>query len=404
VLKHLAKALWQEKRRVTSASPYFFPASSSARHSNFYSERKDTKMSSLLEMRVGRSIRFLIATACVTTIALACVSLASAQGGGVDSTGTGGRHSIVGRIYFPSGRRSDIQVKVKLQSYGAGELTALSDMNGSFAFKGLNPGSYVVIVDGGDDYEPFQETVYIETDGNTSRNGIRLPVMPRSYNVQVSLQPKRGTSTKAGVLNAGLANVPEAAAKLYEMAVQLADAKETAKAIESLNEALRLFPNFPLALNELGVQFLKLGQPDKAIEPLRSATRLAPTAFTPRLNLGTALLESNQFADAENELREALKISSTPPAHMYLGLTLICVKRYDEAQHELETAISTGGENLGQVHRYLGGIYWRLAGESGQKRDYARAVNEFETYLRLTPNAPDAERIRGTIKELRTKS
>ena len=90
---------------------------------------------------------------------------------------------------------------------------------------------------------------------------------------------------------------------------------------------------------------------------------------------------------------------------MYLGLTLIGSKRYPEAQRELETAVSNGGENLGQAHRYLGGLYWRLADESRQKQDYVRAINEFETYLRLTPNAPDAQRIRETIKnDLRPKS
>ena len=81
---------------------------------------------------------------------------------------------------------------------------------------------------------------------------------------------------------------------------------------------------------------------------------------------------------------------------MYLGLTVISAKKIDEARVELETAVATGGANLGQAHKFLGGIYW-------QKHEYRRAIDEFETYLRLTPNAPDAERIRGTINELRAK-
>ena len=142
---------------------------------------------------------------------------------------------------------------------------------------------------------------------------------------------------------------------------------------------------------------MKVGQADKAVDPLRSASKLSPDALTPKLNLGVALLETQQYAEAEAQLRDALKIGSTPTTHMYLGLTLVKVKRYDEAQLELETAISNGGENLAQAHRYLGGIYW-------QKHENRRAIDEFETYLRLTPNAPDAERVRGTIKDLRAKS
>ena len=45
---------------------------------------------------------------------------------------------------------------------------------------------------------------------------------------------------------------------------------------------------------------------------------------------------------------------------------------------------------------YLGGLYWR-------KKDYARAVEQLEKYLLLTPNAPDAERVRATVKDLRDR-
>jgi regulator of sirC expression with transglutaminase-like and TPR domain len=48
------------------------------------------------------------------------------------------------------------------------------------------------------------------------------------------------------------------------------------------------------------------------------------------------------------------------------------------------------------AHKYLGGIYWGL-------RDYKRAANELETYLKLVPKAADAERTRAAIKDLRTK-
>jgi regulator of sirC expression with transglutaminase-like and TPR domain len=36
-------------------------------------------------------------------------------------------------------------------------------------------------------------------------------------------------------------------------------------------------------------------------------------------------------------------------------------------------------------------------------RDYKRAADELETYLKLVPNAADAERTRATIKDLRAK-
>ncbi len=82
----------------------------------------------------------------VLLVLLPLLSASAQSGGGVDQTGTGGRHTIQGRIYFPSGRRSDTRVKVKLENFNAGELSVLSDPNGSFVFRGLESGSYIVVV------------------------------------------------------------------------------------------------------------------------------------------------------------------------------------------------------------------------------------------------------------------
>src|SRR5437016_1226341 len=302
-------------------------------------------------------------------IVLCLPAAASAQGSGRESTGNGGNHIIQGKIFFPSGRRAEGNIQIKLQSFGEGEISTIADSSGSFTFTSLLPGNYTVVINAGNDYEVAREGVTIDSDLNLSRSGVSLNSGSRRYTVMVTLQVKALKFGKSG---------------------------DSEKAIENLKAAISLFPRFPLALNELGVQYLIAGQAGKAVEPLRSASKLVPDAFSPKLNLGIALLETNQIPDAEAQLRDALKITATPTAHMYLGLTLIKAKRFDEARTELETAISMGGGNLAQAHRFLGGIYW-------QKHEYRRAIDEFETYLRLTPNAPDAERIRGTINELRAK-
>jgi len=345
----------------------------------------------LLLKRLNPNREFLI-----LLIVLCLPGSASAQGSGRESTGNGGNHIIQGKIFFPSGRRAEGNIQIKLQAFGEGEITTIADSSGSFTFTSLLPGNYTVVINAGNDYEVVREGVTIDSDLNLSRSGVSLNSGSRRYTVMVTLQVKALNRAKASVVNAALAEVPQDARALYEKALQFGKLGDSAKAIENLKAALSLFPKFPLALNELGVQYLTIGQAGKAVDPLRSAAKLSPDAFTPKLNLGIALLETNQIPDAEAQLRDALKITAMPTAHMYLGLTLVKAKRFDEARTELETAISTGGGNLGQAHKFLGGIYW-------QKHEYRRAIDEFETYLRLTPNAPDAERIRGTINELRAK-
>src|ERR1043166_4745310 len=61
------------------------------------------------------------------------------QGNGRDTTGTGGNHVITGKIFFPSGRRADGSIQVKLQSFGEGEITAMADSSGSLSFSSLSP-------------------------------------------------------------------------------------------------------------------------------------------------------------------------------------------------------------------------------------------------------------------------
>jgi len=321
---------------------------------------------------------------------------AYAQGSGKSSTGTGGSHVIQGYIFFPSGRKADNTIVVKLESLQYAELQVIPDSSGAFTFSALAPGSYTVVINAGNDYEVSREGVYIDSDLNLSRMGVRLPATSRRYTVMVHLRPKEGGGPgKPAVVNAALAEVPEKARKLYETGVEQSHADDTAKAAESFKEAVALYPNFPLALNELGVQYLKLREIDKAIEALKQACKLNPEAFASRLNLGIALLESKQFSQAEQELREALKRnSSAATAHMYLGIALLRQNKYEEAEKELLVAAEANTAHLGMANYYLGGIYWR-------KKDYPHAVEQLEKYLAATPNAPDAERVRGTIKELR---
>jgi len=321
----------------------------------------------------------------------------NAQGSGKNSTGTGGIHVIQGYIFFPSGRRAEGTIIVKLQSLQYAELQVIPDSSGAFTFSQLAPGSYTVVVNAGDEYEIYQDNVFIDSDLNMSRMGVRLPPNTQRHTVMAHLQMKIKAAVKPGVVNAALAAVPDKARKLYERGLEEARSDNAAKAANTLKDAVTLYPNFPLALNELGVQYLKLRQVNKAIEVLREAVRLNPDNAISRLNLGIALLEAKQFGHAEEQLHEAVKHNNnSATAHMYLGIALLRESKFDEAEKELLVATQANAAQLGMANYYLGGLYWR-------KKDYPRAVEQLEKYLASTPNAPDAERVRTTIKDFRSR-
>ncbi|HEU4797264.1 MAG TPA: tetratricopeptide repeat protein, partial [Pyrinomonadaceae bacterium] len=287
-----------------------------------------------------------------------------------------------------------------LESPGVGELTVLSDANGNFAFQSLRPGNYSVVVEGNEQFESVRERIFIDPSVITTGRGPASYPMSRPFNVQIYLRPKTETSPtyKPGVLNAALANVPKPAIELYEKGVALAQQGETEKAIEQLRRAVALHANFGLALNELGVQYLKRGELDKAADAFTKVLQLAPDAPEPSLNYGIVLLNQKKFAEAETQLRSAVKVNGNSfTAHQYFGIALIYVKNYTEAEAELRRAIELGGAKASQAHYYLGGLYWRTG-------NFRQAADELDTYLKLEPKAANADKVRTTVKELRSKS
>ncbi len=342
---------------------------------------------------VTRSLTLLVA------VLLACAA-ARAQGSGVEPSGTGGQHSIQGRIIYSSGKRAEMRMKIRLESSSYGDMTVLSDPNGSFSFRALKPGNYTVVIDGGDEYETVREPVFIEASNIRMRRGgtVGMP-MARPFTLQIYMQPKNQSAAqhRPGMVNAALAGLPKPAVELYEKALESARKGESRKAVEQLKGALAVHPEFALALSQLGVQYMKLKEYADASEALRSALKLMPEDYATLLTYGIVLFERQQFADAEEQLRRALrKNASSPSAHYYLGLALLKRNNYEEAERELQSAITSGGDQMALAYYYLGGLYWG-------RHEYRKAADALETYLRLTPQAENAARLRTTIKELRAK-
>jgi Tfp pilus assembly protein PilF len=332
-------------------------------------------------------------------LATLCITGAQAQSG-TDSTGTGGRHTIQGRIIFPSGRRADLRIKVNLQSASSGELSVYADSNGAFSFRSLEAGSYTVIVEGGEDFDTTRESIYIEPEITSMIRGITTPPASRPYTMQVYLRPKSrsgGGEARAGVVNAALANVPKPALDLYNKALESAHNGNDQKAVEQLKAAIAIHPDFALALTNMGIIYMKMKQPDNALDPLRSALKLAPDDYVALLTYGMALFDKQQFSEAEEQFRKALqKNNASPSAHFYLGLILLKKQDLDGSEKAFKSAVVSGGDEIAVAHKYLGGIYWA-------KRDYKKAADELETYLRLKPDAEDSARLRATVKEFRAK-
>jgi hypothetical protein len=329
-------------------------------------------------------------------LSIAVCARAQAPGSSRGLSSGDGTHTIQGRVFLPSGRAlTGMSVKVNLEATNGEGASTTTDQDGSFRFNSVRAGNYSVVVDGGKEFESVREPVNIDPGGTSG---------PMS-NVTIHLRDK------VSAANPAFAGVPQNALDFYQKGTAAAQKGNVKSAAEFLGKAVAAYPSFPLALSELGIQYLKLGQMDKAAETFEALLKLKPADAVGQLNLGIALYNQGiafvnqqklddaqkKLDGAEAHLREAIKLNSPgPSAHYYLGLTLIKFRAYDEAQKELELVVLNGGENLAPAHKYLGGVYM-----STHKNK--EAADELEKYLKLDPKAADAERIRVTIKDLRSK-
>ncbi len=330
----------------------------------------------------------------VALLIIGCTTLTRGQSDpGIDrdvgNPGLGGRNTIQGQIYYPSGRPLDKRITIRISSVRGGPSSTTSDDNGSFIFRRLTDGTYHLTVDAGKEYEIADETVDLIDTG--TRRGTQI------ITVNIQLRPKSEAKNSAATVDAALANVPLAAREMYARALVAAKAGDHAKAIEQLKKALAEYSDFALAWNELGIQNMELGRYAEAASALQSALKLVPAALSTRLNYGFVLLQKKDYSAAESEFRFVLeKNDSLALAHLYRGRALIGLFRDDEAEKELLRAIELGGDEVNSAHRYLGALY-------SERGDNARAISELETYLRLVPKAKDAGQIREIIKGLRSK-
>jgi tetratricopeptide (TPR) repeat protein len=332
----------------------------------------------------------------VSIFAVVCHDQALGQGR-VNQSGTGGVHSIQGRIYLPSGRMPEMSITIKLQNGGLDTISVETDYSGSFSFRALAPGSYMILVDAGNQYEIMRE--YVVIDPEVKIEGVPGRVLPKIFNVPIYLQYKKAVREALGVLNAKFANIPKEALKHYEAGMKLSQEGKSEEALKELRMAVSFYPTFSAAHTEIGKICVKLNQLTEAENAFRAALDINSQEYEAKVGFGYVLLSRKEFPDAQKELEEAKLLNQTAAAPAYyLGLLFFSQRKFPDAKSEFElTEKLKGMKDYPLVHYYLGGIYW------GEKQ-YQKAADELEKYLSIEPNAKDADQTRKAIEQLRTKS
>jgi tetratricopeptide (TPR) repeat protein len=129
---------------------------------------------------------------------------------------------------------------------------------------------------------------------------------------------------------------------------------------------------------------------------LEQAAKQSPKNAAAWISLGNALMDSNRFGEAADAYQKALALDpKNVDVLVDMGTCLKNSGRPQQAVEEYRKAIKINPNHL-YAHRNMGVV---LAFDLKDKKE---AAKEFEKYLALAPNAPDAGEIRQMVQNLKS--
>ena len=312
-----------------------------------------------------------------------------------------GRNSIYGRV-FGEWRRPVPDVYVELlDDVNSTIQQAKTDAAGRFIFSGLLNGRYIVRVRPyGTEYVEQLQEVTLSAVSSVRGSG------SDTQHIDINLKVREGPASGPFAISSGVVfaqDVPQTARKLYEDGVKYLRDKKEQEGLESLKKSLEVFPDYYLALDRLGGEYAVRGVANPAylqaaLVLLTKAVEINPDGFPSVFGLGWTQYQLGLNAEAINTLRRATTLyGKSADAYLWLGKALKRGSAADQAEAALKRAKELTDGKVSEVHRQLAGLYM------DQKR-YKEAADELELVLKAEPNAGDAEKIRGLIKQLREKA
>ena len=267
--------------------------------------------------------------------------------------------------------------------------TVKTDGSGLFVFRKLSDGTFQVRVQ-------TSGTNYVS---QTKRVELARPhgFGATSEELDFVLATNKGNTVKPGVVF--VQEVPDAARKQYQKGSELLEkSNKRQDAFAALKSAIELFPQYFDALELLGSEQVKDAQYEAAIPLLTKALEVNSRAYASCFALGVAQYNLKQLPAAIESLKRAVFLNEKSiNANLWLGIALRQTSRPEEAEAYLKRADVLAESKLPDAH-------WQLALLFNQLKRYKEAADELEIFLKVQPDARDAELIKKLIQRLREQS
>jgi len=300
--------------------------------------------------------------------------------------------AILVQVTYENERGAGDQIRVELRDGSEIPIgQGFTNAQGRVTFHVSNAGQYRVLVSG------------IPVEGTTSES-FSVDDMTREQTVLVRVKPKGDAAANTTKSNTGPVTsttelrVPADAKKAFRKGMEAWEHNDFANAAEQFEKAVSLYPEYDTAFNNLGVMYYQMNQTEKARAAFERSVALNDKNADADRNLARILIHDGNFSRAEVLLKKSLVVEPLNP----VTLTLMCVAEVETGDDDGALATSLRvhqlpHEGYSVVHYVAGQVLERKGQPQG-------AYNEYETYLRESPNGPEASQVRNALARLTASS
>jgi Tfp pilus assembly protein PilF len=298
-------------------------------------------------------------------------------------------YTFIGTVRFSDGRGVP-RAQIRVTSHTGFTRVTFTDDRGRFEIRDVPRGRYYVVATNPAD--PKQHNDAVEVDTGRSLSTRVLVNVFLAHRVDESTNVKESKSTIS--VGEAAQHVPRPAQKAFEQGLRHRANNQFDKALESFDRSIEIFPQYFQAYAERG--HLRIGKAEYILAARDFGEALSLNDhYEPALRgSGMCKFQQGRFIDAVTDLERASALdSSIATTYLFLGIANASLDRREAAHRALEKSLSLDAGVAARARVHLANLYL-------QEDRLADAAAQLDAYLAVSPNAPDAAKLRAVRAQI----
>ncbi len=189
---------------------------------------------------------------------------------------------------------------------------------------------------------------------------------------------------------------PKDARKAYEKGLDVVKKQKWSEAEREFNKAVAAYPKYAVAWYELGRVYQQQKKFEDAARAYTESVKIDPKFVNPYAQLTVVSVLQQKWDDVAGYTLQILKLNpyAAPEIYFYSAVANFNLQNVDLAEeHAREAAKLDTQRKTPRINHLLGVIL-------AEKGEFKDAAEQLRIYLKHSPNAPDAEKVKEQLAEM----